>query len=970
MNSTISDRIRKQMEQMDGLNAEALRPLADVYSQEVDQVNARLSECAQLLRKGLRSEAIQRANMRPNVLDWSAALDFPELDDWLGILQFFGINSPTNLDRDGARQVQEAVIDEQPLEELLRQHRRMAIAKAPLPWRLKILRRLRAVDSANPVWAEDQQAWELVRLNQIPNQLTQAIATKSLDDCTELAAELASRDWLTRPSKELRRAAANAAEEISFAQQSARLQVIADQLHAAFGEGNLAAAQQEHQAWVLLISSMKRQPPIDIVQMAEPALEWLADQNAGLEKSKRHEVSTIQLQKLLDGDTKLSTLQKAYHELVNLDLGIDPTLGRRYAARIAEIELRSKRKTQFAYFAVAASVLVMMGLFGFWQWSRSNQQKLESAHSELKSMLDAERWPEAQDFLKQLESRAPKLLESPSIASLGTQLRAKVVEEASRQERFARLMEMVEIEDSSRIDLETVRAAESEARTDDEKARTAHVRRAHERHGIAIRNQQFEEVTKAIEVADAKLVKIESLSIFAINEQDLTSILNDLNQLRVAHPKAGSQADRMIGLTLQKATTFLESVHKQRQLLEKRADSIKRIQKATTMEAYRSGLEDYAQELPTDSQTADFAEALQEKALWQIPLQWNAWCLSLQGRVQGGLDADETNVIAEEFAKLKVNFRGNNALSIFPKFESELAAWKIRPELLSSLINDLESAVIADLVTVVEANSSTASGPSNATRRWFMNHDERTRQADKIQSLKSTSSIGLFVVTDENGSTSNQPFLGKPSVGEEPRALIRKIVKRCKENQSKFLLGWDTEFLAFIQDFQTSNALDHAIQLLLLPRILEAGNQGSPLLKQTFADLKDKLIEQEEIRFAWFKPRPFTADLPGDLETRLQKAIVDTQREIKASESAFNALVKSKYYWVGGLMGDSQNELKPWLAAGKPPDGQFFTIKPVAGETQVANLLQIGTIKNGQTNWNRSVADTLAGRPIFFLRDP
>jgi len=569
-----------------------------------------------------------------------------------------------------------------------------------------------------------------------------------------------------------------------------------------------------------------------------------------------------------------------------------------------------------------------------------------------------------------LESRAPKLLESASIASLGTQLRSKVAEETARQERFARLMEMVEIEDSSRIDLESLRAAESEARTDDEKARTAHVRRAHERHGIAIRNQQFEEVTKAIEVADAKLAKLESLAIFAIDEQDFTSILNDLNQLRVANPKAGSQADRMIALTLQKTTTFLESIRKQRQILEKRAVSIKRIQAATTMEAYRSGLEAYVQELPTDSQTADFTEALQETALWQIPLQWNAWCLNLQERVQGGLDADETDLIAEEFANLKVNFRGNNALSIFPKFESELAAWKIRPELLSSLTTDLENAVISDLVTIVEANPSAASGASTASRRWFMNHDERTKQADKIQSLKPTSSMGLFVVTDGNGSTSSQPFQGKPFIGEEPRGLIRKIVKRCKENQSKFVLGWDTELLAIIQDFQTSKSLDHAIQLLVLPRILEAGNQGSPLLKESFADLKDKIIEKEEIRSAWFKVRPFTADLPGDLETRLQKAIVDTQREIKASESAFNALVKSKYYWVGGLARDSQNELKPWLAAGKPPDGQFFTIKPVAGETQVASLLQIGEIKNGQTNWKLAVAGTLSGRPIFFLRDP
>ena len=85
--------------------------------------------------------------------------------------------------------------------------------------------------------------------------------------------------------------------------------------------------------------------------------------------------------------------------------------------------------------------------------------------------------------------------------------------------------------------------------------------------------------------------------------------MSELNQIRVKYPKAGSQADQMIALKLQKATAFRDSLSKQRQQLEKRAVLIKGIQEATTMEAYRSRLEAYIQELPTDSQTQDFTEA-------------------------------------------------------------------------------------------------------------------------------------------------------------------------------------------------------------------------------------------------------------------------------------------------------------------------------------------------------------------------
>ena len=99
---TITDRIRRQLEQPDGLTHEALEPLAVEYAQAAAEVNQRLSECVALLRKGLRSEAIQRAAMKPDVLDLSADLDFEELQEWIEILQFYGISAPPLLDRDAA----------------------------------------------------------------------------------------------------------------------------------------------------------------------------------------------------------------------------------------------------------------------------------------------------------------------------------------------------------------------------------------------------------------------------------------------------------------------------------------------------------------------------------------------------------------------------------------------------------------------------------------------------------------------------------------------------------------------------------------------------------------------------------------------------------------------------------------------------------------------------------------------------
>ncbi len=134
--------------------------------------------------------------MKPNLLDWCARLDFPEIDDWFEILKFYGISVPPLLDRVAAQQLQEAIVDEQPLEELLRQHRQLAIGKAPLSWRLKVLRRLAQIDSVNAVWREDQEQWEVIRLKQIPAELNRAIDSESLSDIQELSTDSIARAGL------------------------------------------------------------------------------------------------------------------------------------------------------------------------------------------------------------------------------------------------------------------------------------------------------------------------------------------------------------------------------------------------------------------------------------------------------------------------------------------------------------------------------------------------------------------------------------------------------------------------------------------------------------------------------------------------------------------------------------------------------------------------------------------------------
>src|SRR4051794_31362218 len=57
----------------------------------VTTVNSRLRRCDELLRKGLRQEALQECEAPPNFLDLVTELDIPEWDAWADYVRQFGI---------------------------------------------------------------------------------------------------------------------------------------------------------------------------------------------------------------------------------------------------------------------------------------------------------------------------------------------------------------------------------------------------------------------------------------------------------------------------------------------------------------------------------------------------------------------------------------------------------------------------------------------------------------------------------------------------------------------------------------------------------------------------------------------------------------------------------------------------------------------------------------------------------------
>ncbi|HUP79977.1 MAG TPA: hypothetical protein VM260_15600, partial [Pirellula sp.] len=805
----------KQLEQPDGLTIEALSPLADVYGRETAQVNARLSECTQLLRKGLRSEAIQRAFMKPNVLDWSARLDFSEFDDWLAILQFYGITIPTLVDRDAAQELQEAIVEEQPLEELLRQHRRLAIAKAPLSWRLKVLRRLGKIDSANVVWREDQEQWERVRFKQIPAELKEAIESKSLVSVQRICGELNESNWAVAPSQDLCKRASTAANSFLHAEQSLQLKLIADQLHSAYSEGNESNASKQFRAWTEIVKAMRSPPPSDLMQSVEPAIEWLQGCTEDRERIAKHEKASVSLYVALQKKSTLADIQRSYYDVTSLQMGVDRILEQRYKSRVNELQHASKRRLQLGIVAISVSAVTLMLALGLWQWNRTYRKAVDDASSRLTALIAAEELTEADSIVKKLTQQAPQIAKSPVLVSLISKLKVKQDAEAIRAERAASAIATAQTDDPAKIDIEKVMSAEKLAKTSDERMEIQKVRRAWERSELEIANDQFETIRTSVKSVEDRLLDIQKIQLSGVSETELQSILIDLNKLTVDFPRGANRASKILELAMERAKSLRDSVRKQRRNMEIRQQATKGMREAKTLELFQSEMKRFADKLPGDPVATEFAEALGESDYWKRVDAWNAWCKNLADSLSGGLSPTELKTLTTERANLA------NGLSDLPNtapavkvLEDQLTMSEQRSTILTSLIEDLNNAVIADLVTIIDGPT----GPS-VGKRQFMTWEARVENDAIIKKQSNFSKFVLPVVSDNLGASTNTTFRGNITVINEPRASIRKITRRLETSKPSVFEDWEGSLTLAIQDVVGGQNLDSQIKEILLTRL-------------------------------------------------------------------------------------------------------------------------------------------------------
>lgn len=255
-----------------------VRQLLALRSSVVPHIDARLATCGELLRHGLRSEALGRAAEFPPLVETANLLDLashPQWADWQLALSAQEIPAPVLPRLDLVKALVKAQDECEALKPLLGRWRRMNLANASLPERIGLLRKLRKQDSNCEVWFEALREHEKQRLGQIEVAIKQATRDRDERRLQGLVEEM-DAGWKEPVDSRLKQAAAAALASFRGSRIDREIDEVGGSLAAAHEARDLDAARELRRRWGPLADEKGSLEPGDPrLAAADPAVAWV-----------------------------------------------------------------------------------------------------------------------------------------------------------------------------------------------------------------------------------------------------------------------------------------------------------------------------------------------------------------------------------------------------------------------------------------------------------------------------------------------------------------------------------------------------------------------------------------------------------------------------------------------------------------------------------------------------------------------
>jgi len=962
------DQIRAFVQSSDQTLTPRLEELAKEYADACVSINTRLSRCQRLLQQGLRSEAIQSAESEPKLLDVIAALDFPERPEWDEIASLYGLPAAPPMSIEAAGFLNEAYALEDPLRELLRTHRRLALLRAPLVDRIAVLRKLAAQDSTNPIWSDDQRTFEKVRFRQIQAEATDAARRHDVAWVGRLLAELDHSLWVEPPPPSLVQGLRKADSQLRGRQTRASLAEVEGELSDAFASKDSFRAREIRRRWQSLID--REQIPADdpLRVRVAPIFAWLREEDHREEDDRGHEAAVQELLATLDAPGRIgpAELERLGNQVLRYERGMSESIRHQFLERLGtERDFVSVRNKRISAGVFAALALVLgTGLYFLQRQSRLGEAS--RAATALADMVELGEIENAGDFLKRLTAADPSLLETSPMLEARTKFQAAQDKEAERQLKFDAAMRETEKADLAVVNPPSLETARSLVRMETEKKAIERLvkRRADEL--AAEQGRRNVVLSPRLAELEGKLKSIEqTLANPGFPEADQVSLAGQIADFQLALSDLGKDL-RLAGSDVQaKSATMAIRLENARGLLDRRRE-MRRMEdeltgslhpsdpKGKAFERYASLMSDYAKKFPDTPRARAFASTVKEKPIWESIEAWNQ-LVAMWASEEKTMTLDRARIHGDQCVKFLA------AHSRFPE-----------PEIPDGYRRYLEAITRRD-------------GAEGSSRKRLIQLLSDLL-VDNIWMIKykdpQVGDYRFYLTKPYDGSSNLISYL----VGFDGKERVRSIVKqfivstawspqtriarkyRPTIADDSIVTRWDDTMLDLLSAIRKESDLDPLLQVALLRKASEYAGDGSPHLARALEPITTRLKDNNvDVNVPWMDPGSTDAGRsrrqaeamielisPSDLDkigSKLKDSNTAAERRISQSMTAVGWLRSDNGTWSLQLAKTIQADSALWVAVFQGENKSLWE--------------QVGEFKGGKVASLVTSEPRGEGRPVF-----
>ena len=623
--------IREVVAEQGNVGHEYLVGLAERYSRACEELYKKVYRCQDLLGTGQKKVASRLAKAAPDLKEEFEALDFVEIGTWLELCENLALSVPPFLD--GA--AISLLIDEMynfdasatQVEGLLRRHRRMALGRAPIRERLRILREILKADTNVAAWKADVKAMEAAWTEELAQMAADADQRQDLDTLERILADLKSEGWLSAPSSKFIAAIEWIVRPHRQRRVDERCREIAGQLRDAHGAMDEGRCRDLLDQWQQVCEETGCLPSSALAAEVQPVRSWLDDIDA-----ENHVESTFQdacqaLETAIDDLADQASLEKLAAVILRFDREMPALLAARFNSRMDEMTRTARRKFSLKLAGLIGVVLLVAGITVAAILWYNHRRAVGAWDTQVASLLSRGALDEAGSMLAKCERDAPSVYASADIQGLKSNLRQAIKTENERRSTFQALLDHVSkagVEKPAKADLAK---AESLAKTADEKRLAWEWKRK-------IQEYKDEQARLTQQRIAAKLQDIDKLYEelkAAAQDEQYSTMSEKASSIRVAVMTAMNVA----GVT-DSQRSHLEAVQKdvvERQkrrqkaietIIATRAEVAAIEKKIDDPNGLAKAMQDFAKDRPDHPYTADFLRASAMSPYWKSAADWFA----------------------------------------------------------------------------------------------------------------------------------------------------------------------------------------------------------------------------------------------------------------------------------------------------------------------------------------------------------